>query len=151
MALDTVYVITIFIAVWGAFLSTILAIIKIRENRPKLKVELAPRLIRGDGSILGDTDTRNVLSVSCANIGKRPITVNSCGIKLPKNKIMYILTNSPDQLPKKLEDGESCTIIDEISRVARKLISEGFEDKMKLKGFFYRCNWKAISQQKNNF
>jgi len=97
--------ITLILAIYGAGLSTFLAIWKIvrylLEGIPRLKITVSPGALTYTASIspLG-------LILDMANIGKRPVTISSAGFRL-KNGADLIFMADTDRLPKRLEEGEN--------------------------------------------
>lgn len=129
--MDYIQIATILIAVYGAFLSTILAIYKISSDRKRLKVNL-------DLAVKSDSinKPRNVLSLSCANIGKRPITIQSYGIEMPNKKNIFFKNECPDELPKTLSDGGGCTLCGNLQEITKVLIETGYNGTVQVFGFF---------------
>ena len=129
--MDYIQIATILIAVYGAFLSTILAIYKISSDRKRLKVNL-------DLAVISDSINKpqNVLSLSCANIGKRPITIQSYGIEMPNKNNFFFINECPDKLPKTLSDGEGCTLCGNLQGITKVLIETGYNGTVEVFGFF---------------
>ena len=75
--MDEIQLTTLIIALYGALLSTILAVYKFYENWKRLKVELSYGIISDEPQI------RDVLTLSCSNLGKRPITLTSYAFPCP--------------------------------------------------------------------
>ena len=103
--MDNTQIATIIIAVYGAFLSTSLALYKISSDRKRLKVNLNIGVVPD-----GLNTPHKVLFLSCSNLGKRPITLQSYGIEMPNRRFLFFINESHDSLPKTLSDGEGCTL-----------------------------------------
>jgi len=106
-------VLTLFVAAYGAVLSTLLAIRQLRAQRRALKVSC--RLVvtsQPTGEI------SELVSIIAVNTGVRPVEVKMAGL-LMSNKDLFTQVASrigPSPLPKKLEDGESVTIFFDLSK-----------------------------------
>ncbi len=144
MALTTVEIITLIIAGWGALLSTFLAVIKIVENRQKLQVTL-------EYSVPSTNPDQMNLSIGSTNVGKRPVTINGCGIRLPNKRNITIFTNFPTELPVRLEDGDSLTIWDDAHSIAELVSSKGYQKKIKIKGYVQDTTGKKYFSKKLDF
>lgn len=86
---------TLFLAIWGSVLSTVLAVIKIleyRKDRGDIKVT-----VRGGYNVAPPTtiygDKKYVLIVA-TNKGRRPVTIKGVALRLPRNnqeKLSFLL------------------------------------------------------------
>ena len=129
---------------WAAALGTILAAgvalwLATRSEKVLLKARVCFDRRIGDSP---PAETR-CLVIRVTNKGARTVTINSTGWYLGKSDLTCIHNppqSSPDQLPKKLEYGETATFILEESSVAEwsgqtlreladYLVKEGFSDK----------------------
>jgi hypothetical protein len=76
---------TTVMAIWGSIVSTILALLKVkeyyREGRPRIKV-----IVRGDFYVVPTNHPFNpygdqpLLSIIVVNIGRRPVTLEKAGL-----------------------------------------------------------------------
>src|SRR5262249_35420899 len=94
---------TTFLAVWGAILSTAVAAWTVaRDLRDRAKVQLDPML----GNIVPGDDKRDYLFVTVTNVGRRPILIKSCYFEFGKGRkgeFGFILAQN---LPRMLKEGE---------------------------------------------
>lgn len=147
MAYDYVQWATILIAIYGAALSTALLITMLLENRRMLKVVLST----SDIIVHRPGQTEIVMKLSCSNIGKRPITLNSYGVELPNKKILMFFNQAPDRLPKTLKDGEQCVLWKNLKNVSKTMNKEGFSNTIKLRGLFGDVTGKKYFSKKIEF
>jgi len=81
----TMQVFTLLLALWGALLSTVLTVIKVLsfyQERSIIKLKLFPGMkIIPKTTEYGD---RSYLIVKATNIGKNPITLETCVLLLPR-------------------------------------------------------------------
>ena len=144
--MDYIQIATILMAVYGAFLSTILAIYKISSDRKRLKVNL------NIGIAPDNLNTQHkVLFLSCSNLGKRPITLQSYGIEMPNKRFLFFINESHDSLPKTLSDGEGCTLFSNSQEITKALIEEGYNDTVKVFGFFKDASGKKYNSKMFKF
>lgn len=103
-------IITLVIAIYGASLSTIIAIREFTKDRRRVKVECFP-VILSTGS--------NMIMIRVVNTGHRPIQINQAGLLLSNGQSVTQLQSSIGiiPLPKKLEDGESLEIMFDTDRI----------------------------------
>jgi hypothetical protein len=98
MAVGAELTLTMILAIWGAVISTVLALLKVkefyREDRPKIKVSVA-----GDYIVIPKESLQNpygdkpLVSITAVNIGRRPVTLKKGALLLPKGvqKKKYLL------------------------------------------------------------
>jgi len=99
---------TIVLAIWGAALSTLLAIIeffKFRRDKINLKIR-----VQGDYTVippnhpLNPYGEKSLILITAVNTGRRPIHITRAGLLLPKKK--YLMA-SESVTTFKLNEGES--------------------------------------------
>jgi hypothetical protein len=106
-------VLTLFVAAYGAVLSTLLAIRQLRAQRRALKVSCRLAVTSQPTGEISE-----LVSIIAVNTGVRPVEVKMAGL-LMSNKDLFTQVASrigPNPLPKKLEDGESVTIFFDLSK-----------------------------------
>jgi len=140
-ALDDIQLVTIIMALYGALLSTSLAAYKFYENWRRLKVKLSYGSYGPSsgsyGSIRsGPSQIYPVLLLSCSNLGKRPITLNSYGFALPNKRNYFFQNESSQSFPCTLSDGQGCIMVVGSKKVTELLIQEGYKNSVQIKGFF---------------
>jgi hypothetical protein len=101
---------TLYLAIWGATLSTVLGIFEVikfaqnlLQNKRRLRVSFHPEI-----SASPQGEPRMYIRIYSVNVGHRPIQLISAGLVF-QNGIQYEQTNNyggKDNLPKKLQDGE---------------------------------------------
>lgn len=99
-------VVTLVLSVWGATLSTILALRELNKDRRKIKV-----FVDYQGNISSDGDA-STITVRTVNVGHRPIEIIKAGFMYERGVFDFPLTSTagPSPLPHLLEDGESVSI-----------------------------------------
>jgi len=104
----------LFIAIYGALLSTIIAIREVTKDKRRVKVTCMVAL-----SPISSGETWEFISVDAVNIGHRPIQIKSAGLIMSDKKFFTQLANKAgrNQLPKKLEDGESVTFMFDVEKI----------------------------------
>ena len=112
--MDTVETATILIALWGALLSTILAVREYFKDRRKVKVTYSSVITSNN---LGNPIT--LVEVKVVNIGHRPITITGGGLLLSDGRtLVQPLQNIiPVKLPARLDDGDSVSIYLDLRQV----------------------------------
>jgi hypothetical protein len=132
--LFTITNITLFIALWGAILSTIKVLSDYSKNIRKLKVQIAYGFQREiDGSTM-------CISISAMNVGYRDVTLNSVGYILPDKK--YLMSNpqsdvkSNVKFPCTLSEGKECSVWETQRQLAIDLKTNGYSGKIKLRGYY---------------
>ena len=134
MAFTVIDAITAVAAVWGAVLSSVLAIREVRRDRPRLRVfcsfaalQAAPGPWRG-------------IEIKAVNTGERAVAVEEAGLRLsdgskviePYNKLGLV------SLPKRLEEGDSVSVYLDMSAVEDG-VREAYDDSgARLAGVYVR-------------
>lgn len=116
---------TIWIALYAAVLSTIIGVHTLRKERRRLKVTCAISLVpdpHNDGVL-------ELVDITAINPGSRPVSINAAGLSLSNGNAILPREHAigPYPLPKKLEDGESVSLLIRTSHVreALKEVGEG--------------------------
>lgn len=111
-------IIVLLVAIYGAGLSTFLAIREYRKDRPRIKVKCAYAFT----STLDFQDIL-LLSIEVINDGHRPVTIKTVEIGLNNNESYVQLRTriGENVLPYKLSDGESKTYYFELETLEKKL------------------------------
>jgi len=93
--------ITLFLAVYGALLSTLLAVREISKERRRILI------------FLQYNQYSSQYSIACTNIGHRPITLKDIAISLTEHNSVPqdVIREISNPLPKILNDGESFSFI----------------------------------------
>ena len=133
--------ITLFIALWGAILSTIKVLYDYRSNTPKLTVLVKPSHFP-EGHIKGAF----TLTIKAINTGRRPITLNEVGFLLPDGR--------------KIEIPWKCTLTETTpehdfwkneKQLALELTEMGFSGEVNLKGYYQSIIGKIFKSKSFNF
>ena len=99
--------ITIYIALYGAILSTIVIIwdvIKYYKDKPKIKVQVDV------GPHYSLKRYESEIGVTVINIGKRPVTIVAHGYQFRDKSENGVIEMTEDDLPKELLEGQHCQL-----------------------------------------
>lgn len=109
---------TLIVAVYGALLSTVIAIRELTKDKRRVKVTCNVSLVP-----LSSDETWEFISIDVVNIGHRPIQISSAGIIMSDGNYYTQLSSKlgKNPLPKKLEDGESFTIMFDVDKIIEVL------------------------------
>ena len=110
---------TLIVAVYGAVLSTLLAIREFTKDRRRVKVVCRSAFAFPPG---GD-ETWKFISIHVVNTGHRPIQISQAGILLSDGNSVTQLESKAGKipLPKKLEDGEALEIMFDADKIEQAL------------------------------
>lgn len=134
-------ILTTTLAIWGAILSTILAILEIIKNKRKLRVNFSY-----EPSVSESGEPKLFIRVYAVNLGHRPITIIGAGILL-QNGIEYLqghYTVGQNPLPKKLEDGDNLTFFIDYTDAKRVLKNSDIS----ARAFLFDTEGKKYSSKK---
>jgi hypothetical protein len=124
--------VTLFIAVWGAFLSTY----KILSDRKSSKRNVTVKVTTGIIS-QGCAPHPFIINISAINMGLRDVTLKSVGFLLPNGKEPIIMAqNTTIRFPYTLPEGNECTVSKFRFKLAKELKQNGFSGKVKLRGYY---------------
>jgi hypothetical protein len=123
--------IVVVVATYGAVLSSVVFIFQLIENMKRMRVELATGVTN---ALPGNSS--GILSLSGANISKRPISLTAYGLKLPDKRWVYFVNRSPDRFPTTLKDGEGVSMWAPLRDIASLLRDEGYEGEIELGAYF---------------
>jgi hypothetical protein len=127
---------TILIAIYGAILGTIgailsiiLAIHEIRKGRRILRVtckltERVSAIVFSEEWRVKNERKDSLLEVTALNNGARPIQVTQIGLKMSDGN-MYFGGYDNNLIPKRLEFSESCKVIFDLSEMEKELGKDG--------------------------
>lgn len=105
-----------------------------RTQEPDLKVSFRGALVpMRDGQVL------EAFSLSAANTGLRPVTVDAPFIKLPDQRTLIFpngFLHSEVKFPHRLEPGESCTVLLDIKDLRSSVTKAGYSGAVKIRGAF---------------
>jgi hypothetical protein len=120
------------ITAFGVGIATWEAIMKYRELSHRLKVTFSAVIYPSLG------EAKHAFSLSCANIGKRPIKITSYGIIIPNGDQLFIPweLESPCRLPVVLRDGEDCSLFINRNHVLDLLKEASYTGKVSIKPYF---------------
>ncbi len=127
--MDTITVITIAIAIYGALLSTYTAIDRLKENKVKIESEL--RL----GFIL--PSNKQLVFLSAGNHGRKPVSM-SIGLFTTPDGSSFIAEGIGEnpKMPCEISPGQKCEVWLEANLVADFLAGQGSNGRVKLGGMF---------------
>jgi hypothetical protein len=145
--LFTIENITLFIAIWGAVLSTYKIASDYSKNARKLRVYLAYGFY-ARGNIVGPS----TISLSAQNTGNRDITLNSMGFILPDKKfIMIVEPQSNVKFPYTLSEGKECSVWRIQKELAIELKNHGYSGKIELRGYYRSAIGKLYESKPIDF
>lgn len=101
---EWIKILTLAIALWGAILSTILAVREIKKERRSVKVTCS---LGVGGPVLSD-EIFQLVTIEAVNTGHRPVEIVSAGLRLSNSSYFTAVGSKRglNYLPKKIEDGE---------------------------------------------
>lgn len=148
MSLFSLENITLFIALWGAILSTYKVLSDYMKRTRKLKVELAYGVGRYQGGQFGPP----IISIIATNIGFREITLNSMGYLLPDNQqILFLEPQSSVKFPCSLSEGKQCVVWQTQRELAKDLKNHGYSGKIKLRGYYKSATGETYKSKSIGF
>lgn len=112
-------IVTLLLAFYGALLSTVLAVRELTKDRRQVKITCNYALALPPGS----NKTLSFISITVVNTGHRPIQIKQAGILLSNGSSIIQLENRLGviSLPKKLEDGESLSIMFDEDKIDKEI------------------------------
>lgn len=124
------------LSIYGAALSTLLLVYELYRHFileiPRLEVDVDTMILPHWG--WNSPKTATGLGITARNVGRRPITVSSCGIFLDNTMVLYLTPQPVSTFPKKVEEGESCVVFKEMESIREGLLDGG----AKVKYVFFR-------------
>jgi hypothetical protein len=146
--LFTITNITLFIALWGAILSTIKVLSDYRMTKRKLEVKVTHSFI-SQGNIVGPL----MFSIDAINSGSRPITLNGVGFLLPDGRktIMMEKISNVDFPYTLTETNPQCSVSKFQKQLAIELKKNGFEGKIKLRGYYQSATGEIFKSKPFKF
>jgi len=128
------------IAVWGAVLSTCLAIFEVyrflveqRTRKPRIIVEMTLGFMRRG------EDTRMLIYLSAANAGDKVVTLSFPALLLPDRRYLTTFPRGDESdvaFPHELLPGRSCQTWREIRKLAQSLLDNGYSGTIEIVGEF---------------
>jgi len=126
---DWIQIVTIFIALYGAVLSTVIFIVKRKENQRQLAIKIS----NGFLPILDDVGEL-LLFIEIYNPGNRTVLIQPPWIVLPDRKtLVFPNPQSNVTFPYMLQEGSNCRIWIEMKVLTNQLKREGYTGKIKIK------------------
>lgn len=104
---------TLIIALWGALLSTALAIREYVKDRPKVKLTCQAGFVVPPAVTFAEPEPEEVLTITAVNVGHRQVQISGMGLSLSNDMLQIALMsiNGDMPLPKLLTEGESVSIV----------------------------------------
>ncbi len=100
---------------------------------------------------LGNQVSPPMLTVTAVNHGSRPVTLTAVGVVLP-NDIYCYFTHTNLHLPFLLnEDNPKCDAMNDAKTTALELKGEGYNGKLKMKGFYKSATGKFYKSKTMKF
>jgi hypothetical protein len=132
--MDTKDLITLSIAGYAACLATYTFIVQRRDKNPKLKITTKWGVI----ATVGVGASEKMLFLYAANVGEKPMTIASWGLKLPDKSSFFIpnpLVEST-RLPHELTVGKSCTVVMSVEELEQSVRKTEYKGRVKLIPWF---------------
>jgi hypothetical protein len=137
MSLFSLENITLFIALWGAILSTYKVLSDYMKRTRKLKVELAYGVGRYQGGQIGPP----IISIIATNI-----------YLLPDNQqILFLEPQSSVKFPCSLSEGKQCVVWQTQRELAKDLKNHGYSGKIKLRGYYKSATGETYKSKSIGF
>lgn len=126
-------IITALVALYGAILSTVVAVREWRAKTPRVRVKTSMGFLDlGLGNV-----SDAMVFVEAANPGQRPITLSSVGFILPLERKVYLRQPQGSmRIPCELAPESACQVWIDARELAQLLRSNGFSGKVKVLGFY---------------
>lgn len=136
---------TLAIALWGAVLSTIIAIKELADKRRSLKVFAGINYIA-----IPDGQQEAVFSISCVNKGVRPIILDSYGILMPKLPNIGFRDEHPDpqQFPTTLTESQVFGVLAYGRQLMRLFHPTGYTGEFYVRGYIRDNTGKVYKSKK---
>ena len=125
-------IITALVAVYGALLSTYIALREWKGRSPNIKVNLSMGFY-----YLGASVSDAQVSLDASNPGEKAVSLSSLGLILPdKTRVAFMEDESHVTFPYKILPESSCKVWWDARGLAHGLRSMGFSGELKLVGFY---------------
>lgn len=131
--MDSTDIITALVALYGAILSTVVAVREWRAKRPRIRVKTSMGFLDLARGNVSDA----MVFVEAANPGQKPVTLSSVGFILPfKGKVFLRQPQGSVRIPCELAPESACQVWINARELGQLLRSHGFSGKLKLVGFY---------------
>lgn len=125
-------IVTAFVAVYGAILSTLNALASRREKRRTARAEIKMGFL-----VMGNVLGRSQIFISVSNPGYQPIVITSACIELPDGSNIVMPSSQGTQLlPYKLHPSEGATFWADAQNVALSLREKGRSGTLRIRAYF---------------
>ncbi len=113
---------TFLIALYGAIVSTVLAIKELRKENRRVRVSCMMAMAPSPSGQMWE-----FVALKAVNIGHRPVQITIAGLILSNvYLVMQVASNiGPSPLPKKLEDGDSVTVMLDFDEIVKTSNEKG--------------------------
>jgi hypothetical protein len=111
--MSTSEILTLVLAAYAAILSTILGIAQLGRERRRVKVNCRLAVSATPGG-----KSAEFISIQAVNMGQRPVEVHMAGLLMNNGRTFTQVASriGPIPLPRKLQDGESVTILIDLDK-----------------------------------
>lgn len=143
--MTTSELITLILAIWGIFLSTLIGFKTLLDKRRRLKVFAGVNYIA-----IPDGQQEAVFSLSCVNKGVRPVVLDSYGILMPRSPNIGFRDEhpNPQPFPTTLTEGQVFGILAYGRQLMRLFHPAGFTGSFKVRGYFRDTTGKTYRSKK---
>ncbi len=126
-------IIVAILAIYGAFLSTVIFFKEQQKSKRKIRVKLSTGY---STSVKGLSDW--MLLIEIINPGFKVVTINSPELRFDDGKKLIIpYPKSNVAFPYSLEEGKSVYVWIEIARLKKELVEAGYNNSIKIKGVIF--------------
>jgi hypothetical protein len=126
-------IIVAILAIYGAFLSTVIFLKEQQKSKRRIKVKLSTGYTT---SVKGLSDF--MLIIEFINPGFKTVTINSPELRFDDGKKLIIpYPNSNVMFPHSLEEGKNAHVWIELSHLKKELIEAGYKNSIKIKGAIF--------------
>lgn len=124
--------VTLYIAAYGAILSTMAILWGIRRERRRIRVEVSPAFYAYANGELSS----QMASLDVVNQGHRPTYVSAPKLRMPNKKFMtFVGADGFKDFPKRLDDGESACVRITYYEIAKSLRKAGYKGVVRLRPY----------------
>ncbi|MGH9515393.1 MAG: hypothetical protein ACRD3P_06910 [Terriglobales bacterium] len=129
---DLQWVLTTAVALYGAGLSTYNVYVARKQSKRQINVKISYGCLT-----FGPTLGEDMIMITAANVGHRPITLDSVGLRLPNGRsLINIQQEGSVPLPHPLKEGTSVTHWMPVTGVKESIRRGGTSGKVKLLAFY---------------
>ena len=123
--------ITLFIAIWGAVLSTYKIVSDYQSKKRKVKVKITNGFIAQGNEVSPQT-----LNISAINTGLKDVTLHSVGFLFPNDIWSVMVEHNGLTFPHKLAEGTQCNVWKFCWQLANEFRRHGYNGIIDIRGYY---------------